>query len=59
MFDNIISVTDSAEVLSLSRQRVLQMIDEGKLPAKKIGKTWILDRESLEKYRFTKENHVR
>lgn len=59
MFDNLISVTDSAEVLALSRQRVLQMIDEGKLPAKKIGKTWILDRESLEKYRFTKENHVR
>lgn len=59
MFDNLISVTDSAEVLALSRQRVLQMIDEGKLPAKKIGKTWILDRESLEKYRFTKENHDR
>ena len=59
MFDNLISVTDSAEVLALSRQRVLQMIDEGKLPAKKIGKTWILDRESLEKYRCNKENHVR
>lgn len=35
-----VSVADAAEELNVSRQRVLQMINEGKLIATRLGRTW-------------------
>ncbi|GGL27790.1 helix-turn-helix domain-containing protein [Phycicoccus endophyticus] len=34
----LMSVAEAAEALGVSRQRVLQMIDEGKVPAVRVGK---------------------
>jgi excisionase family DNA binding protein len=42
-----ISTTEAAERLGISRKRVNQLIDEQKLPAKKIGKVWIIDPKDL------------
>jgi excisionase family DNA binding protein len=36
---DLVSVTDAAKALGVSRQRVLQMIDEGKLSSTRVGTT--------------------
>lgn len=36
------SITETAEALKISRQRVQQLIDKGGLQAKKIGSTWVI-----------------
>ncbi|MBW3084203.1 hypothetical protein KEM60_00389 [Austwickia sp. TVS 96-490-7B] len=43
----LMSVTEVAEDLGVSRQRVQVMIDTGKVPAKKVGKTWVVAKSSL------------
>ena len=45
--DHIIGVDDAAIILDLSPGTVKNMCAAGKLPAKKIGKTWILDKNLL------------
>jgi excisionase family DNA binding protein len=42
-----ISTTEAGERLGISRKRVNQLIEEGRLPAKKIGKTWIINADDL------------
>jgi excisionase family DNA binding protein len=42
-----ISTTEAAERLGVSRKRVNQFIDQGRLPAKRIGKVWIIDPKDL------------
>ncbi len=36
------SVTEYAKLISRTRQRVLQLIKDGKLKAEKIGKTYVI-----------------
>ncbi|MBD3783724.1 MAG: excisionase family DNA-binding protein [Micrococcales bacterium] len=38
----LLSVTQAAERLCVSRQRVLQMISEGKLPSHQVGTTYVI-----------------
>lgn len=44
---DLVSVTEAAELLEVSRQRVLQMIDEHKLPATKVGRSWHIPRSAV------------
>ena len=44
----LLSVTEAAELLEVTRQRVLQMIDEGKLPGALIGKSNVIPRAAVE-----------
>lgn len=44
----LVSVAEAAEVLGVSRQRVLQRIEAGTLPAKQVGKAWVIARTALE-----------
>src|SRR5665648_445036 len=37
------SVPEAAVRLGVSRQRVLQLIAGGRLPARKVGRAWVLD----------------
>lgn len=39
---DMLSVTETADRLGVSRQRVLQMIDEGKLPRTRVGRSYTL-----------------
>jgi excisionase family DNA binding protein len=42
-----ITIIDAAERLKLTRQRVFQFIKEGKLPAIKRGRDWLIDPADL------------
>lgn len=43
----LISTTQAAERLGLSRQRVLQIIDLKWLPAQKVGRNYVIDAADL------------
>lgn len=45
---DLLSVTEAADVLRISRQRVLQLIEGGRIPAVKVGSTWAVPRASAE-----------
>jgi len=45
-----ISVTQAAEIIGVSRQRVLQLIQEDRLVAQPVGTFWVISRESAEEY---------
>ncbi len=47
--DNLLSVMEAAEKLGVSRWRVNQFINEGRLPAKKIGRSYVIKESDLEK----------
>ena len=45
---NLISVTEAAKRLGVIRQRVLQLIDAGRLPAMKVGSTYVIREPDLD-----------
>jgi len=45
---NLLSVIEAAEKLGVSRIRVNQFIDEGRLPAKKIGRSYVILESDLQ-----------
>lgn len=42
-----ISVADAAQLMSLSTTRVRQLVDEGQLRARKVGRMWLIDPTSM------------
>lgn len=44
---NTISVKEAASILNVSPGHVKNLCAEGKIEAKKIGKTWVIDRSRL------------
>lgn len=46
---NLLSVSEAAEMLEVTRQRVLAMMNNGKLEGVKVGNTWIVYRDSVNK----------
>ncbi|HDR6318306.1 TPA: helix-turn-helix domain-containing protein [Bacillus thuringiensis] len=46
-FHNIIGVNEAASILNVSPGYVKNLCNEGKIVAKKIGKTWVIDRSRL------------
>lgn len=44
----LVSVSEAAEMLGVSRQAVLQSIDRGTLQAERVGSTWALARVAIE-----------
>lgn len=47
MLDNIIGVEEAAAILGLSPGTVKNYCAQGKIKAKKIGKTWVMDKTNL------------
>ena len=45
-----LSVTDTAALLGISPGRVRQLITARRLPAEKVGPTWIISLRALEKF---------
>lgn len=43
----LVSVTEAAELLGVSRQAVLQRLERGTLPGRKVGDTWAIARTAL------------
>ena len=42
-----LSVTEAAELLNVSRRRVLALIEAGRLPAEKIATVYVIKKEDL------------
>lgn len=47
----LVSVSEAARILGVSRQAILQRIDSGSLPASRIGAAWVLQRPAVEQLR--------
>jgi len=45
--DKLLSVKESAEILGVNRQRVQALISEGRLPAQKIGNSYVVKESDL------------
>jgi len=45
--EEYLSVSETAEILGISRQRVLQLIEAGRLEARKVGNSYIIARLAL------------
>ncbi|PEV02228.1 DNA-binding protein [Bacillus thuringiensis] len=45
----IIGVNEASLITGLSTGYIKNLCAEGKIPAKKIGKTWIIDKRDIEK----------
>ncbi len=43
----LVSVSEAAELLGVSRQRVLQRITERSLPATRVGRDWVIPRAAV------------
>ncbi len=56
--DNIIGVDEAGEILGLSPGSIKNMCAAGKLNCKKIGKTWILNKEELFMSKFESLNET-
>lgn len=45
---DVVSVTEAAELLGVSRQRVLQLLEAHDLPGTKVGRGWTIPRSAVE-----------
>ncbi len=46
--EKLLSVKESAEILSVNRQRIQALISQGRLPAQKIGNSYVIKESDLE-----------
>ena len=56
--ENIIGVNEAAEILNLSPGTVKNKCASGELPAKNVGKTWIMDKTMLEEWKMKRYNSL-
>lgn len=53
----LVSVTDAAELLGVTRSAVLQRLESGSLPGTKVGKTWVIQRAVVApRHAFTQDD---
>jgi len=45
---DLLSIKEAANVLEISNVRVFQLIQEGSLPAQKIGRDWFITKNDVE-----------
>ena len=50
----LLSVNDVAKILGVHHSRVRVLIREGRLPAQKIGRTWVILEKDLKKLKILK-----
>lgn len=50
LIPRLVSVSGAAEILGVSRQRVWQWIDDGRLPGARAGATAVLAEETVRKF---------
>jgi DNA (cytosine-5)-methyltransferase 1 len=58
MIGTLVSIKDASLQLKISEQRVRTLCRQGKITAEKIGSTWIVNRESLNKYKQLSSDRV-
>jgi excisionase family DNA binding protein len=55
----LVSTTEAAEKLGVSRQAVLQRLESGSLPGTKVGKTWVVQARALTRHNLTADDAAR
>ncbi|HVO43588.1 MAG TPA: helix-turn-helix domain-containing protein, partial [Aggregatilineales bacterium] len=50
MLDDYVTVPDVAKRLAIHPESVRRLIRQGKLPAKKFGQSWLVQRDVLEQF---------
>ena len=45
--DNLVSIPKYAEHVGVSRQRVWQKVNEGKIKAYRIGRMWVINKDEV------------
>lgn len=55
---HLVSTNEAAEMLGVTRQRIHQMIDEGKLDWYRYGKRKMLHRQEIERYMTKKQRQA-
>jgi excisionase family DNA binding protein len=50
----LLSVNEVAEILGVHHSRVRIFIKEGRLPAQKIGRTWVIKEKDIKKLKILK-----
>jgi excisionase family DNA binding protein len=48
--DNIMTIDTLAEYLKISRSTLYKLLQDGKLPGKKLGKRWRFHREAIDEW---------
>ena len=51
--EQLVTGAETARLLGLSPTRVMTLIREGRLPARKVGRQWVLRLEDVERFRDT------
>jgi excisionase family DNA binding protein len=49
----LVSVTEAAQLLGVTRQAILQRLDAGTLPGERVGNAWVLQRTAVERLAHT------
>ena len=49
-YDEVLTVSDVAEILYIGRNTVYELLNSGELKGFRIGKTWRIPKVNLEKY---------
>jgi len=44
----VLTTAQAATILQISRSRILKLIEAGRLPAKKLGRDWLIRLDDLE-----------
>lgn len=44
---NFLSSADAAELLGLSKERIIELINQGRIKAEKFGRSWIIEKKQL------------
>lgn len=55
---NILSVYEAAELLGLSKQYIRRLLKQKKLTGIRVGKTWIIPIETINKYKEMRKDHI-
>lgn len=54
--DDFSTSIEAAEILGYTVQHVRRLIREGKLPGKKLGRDWMVERAAVEKFMASRDN---
>ncbi len=55
ILDDVINAREAADILKISRRHVTRLAESGEIEAKRLGRDWIIIRQSVLEYKAKKE----
>ena len=56
--DDLIGPLEASQILGLSQQRITGLLRDGKLPGRRVGRQWVIDRQAVENYQNAQLGNV-